>query len=42
MLLSIIKISVIPILAVPSNDHYLPLMYTLGLVDKNEELKFYL
>src|SRR5674476_72220 len=27
-------------LAVPSNDHYLPLMYTLGLTDKNEELQF--
>jgi 4,5-DOPA dioxygenase extradiol len=29
-----------PYLAVPNNDHYLPLMYTLGLVDKNEELNF--
>jgi 4,5-DOPA dioxygenase extradiol len=27
-------------LAVPSNDHYLPLMYTLGLVDKDESLIF--
>lgn len=28
-------------LAVPSNDHYLPLMYTLGLSDKNEQLSFF-
>jgi 4,5-DOPA dioxygenase extradiol len=27
-------------LAVPSNDHYLPLMYTLGLSEKDEQLKF--
>ena len=27
-------------LAVPTNDHYLPMMYTLGATDKNEELKF--
>jgi 4,5-DOPA dioxygenase extradiol len=28
-------------LAVPTNDHYLPMMYTLGATDKNEELKFF-
>ena len=27
-------------LAVPSNDHYLPLMYALGLSDKSEQLSF--
>jgi 4,5-DOPA dioxygenase extradiol len=27
-------------LAIPSNDHYLPLMYTLGLADKTEEVKY--
>lgn len=27
-------------LAVPSNDHYLPLMYTLGLSEKSEHLSF--
>jgi 4,5-DOPA dioxygenase extradiol len=27
-------------LAIPSNDHYLPLMYSLGLADKNEQIKY--
>jgi len=27
-------------LAVPTNDHYLPMFYTLGLTEKNEGLKF--
>ena len=27
-------------LAVPANDHYLPMMYSLGLSDKNEQLSF--
>ncbi len=28
-------------LAVPSNDHYLPLLYTLGLQQKNESIGFF-
>ncbi|HNP73732.1 MAG TPA: 4,5-DOPA dioxygenase extradiol [Kouleothrix sp.] len=28
-------------LAVPTNDHYLPLMYTLGLRDASDELSFF-
>lgn len=27
-------------MAVPSNDHYLPMLYTLGLSDNNEELDY--
>ncbi|MEY3451277.1 MAG: hypothetical protein RL711_1103, partial [Bacteroidota bacterium] len=28
-------------LSVPSNDHYLPLLYTLGLQQKNESVSFF-
>jgi 4,5-DOPA dioxygenase extradiol len=27
-------------LSVPTNDHYLPMLYSLGLLDKNEELRY--
>lgn len=27
-------------LSVPTNDHYLPMLYSLGLLDKKEEVKF--
>jgi 4,5-DOPA dioxygenase extradiol len=27
-------------LSIPSNDHYLPMLYTLGLADKNEQVKY--
>ncbi len=27
-------------LAVPTNDHYLPMLYTLGAMDKNESVRF--
>jgi 4,5-DOPA dioxygenase extradiol len=27
-------------LSVPTNDHYLPMLYTLGLLDKNEPINF--
>ncbi len=27
-------------LAIPTNDHYLPMLYALGLADKGEEVKF--
>jgi 4,5-DOPA dioxygenase extradiol len=27
-------------LSIPSNDHYLPMLYTLGLADKNEQIKY--
>jgi 4,5-DOPA dioxygenase extradiol len=26
-------------LSIPTNDHYLPLMYALGLISKNEDIK---
>jgi 4,5-DOPA dioxygenase extradiol len=28
------------LLSIPTNDHYLPVFYTLGVTDKDEELKF--
>jgi 4,5-DOPA dioxygenase extradiol len=28
------------LLSVPTNDHYLPMFYTLGATDKNEKLEF--
>jgi 4,5-DOPA dioxygenase extradiol len=27
-------------LSIPTNDHYLPMLYALGLADKTDELKF--
>ncbi|MFY0255423.1 4,5-DOPA dioxygenase extradiol [Chitinophaga sp. 30R24] len=27
-------------LSIPSNDHYLPMIYTLGVIDKNEQIRF--
>jgi predicted nucleic acid-binding protein len=27
-------------MSVPSNDHYLPMMYTLGLAQEKDELKY--
>jgi 4,5-DOPA dioxygenase extradiol len=27
-------------MAIPSNDHYLPMIYTLGLADKNEQVRY--
>ena len=27
-------------MAHPTNDHYLPMLYTLGLADKSEEVKY--
>ena len=27
-------------LSVPTNDHYLPMLYSLGVLDKNEEIKY--
>jgi 4,5-DOPA dioxygenase extradiol len=28
-------------LAVPTNDHYLPLLYTLGLQNKKDDIAFF-
>ncbi|MEC5146157.1 4,5-DOPA dioxygenase extradiol [Chitinophaga sp. 212800010-3] len=27
-------------LSIPTNDHYLPMLYTLGLIDKEEDIRF--
>ncbi len=27
-------------MAIPTNDHYLPMLYTLGLADKNEQVRY--
>jgi 4,5-DOPA dioxygenase extradiol len=35
------KLGKLATMAHPSNDHYLPLMYTIGLRDKKDELRFF-
>ncbi len=40
-LISIEKMNSVAKLAIPSPDHYLPLLYVLGLQNKNESIKIF-
>ena len=39
LLVNYTKMGTLAKMAIPSNDHYLPMLYTLGLADENEQIE---